>query len=418
MNHEAECVSLTTSVAIVIAGRSNVSVHDLSVVDFREVGVNFSGIEAWLGNSEPTIYATGNSFYNNTVTNCSTYVDHLFGSGNVQFGGQKGFLLHDNVITQPSRGNGGQGIGWPVKMANEGYIKGCKVYNNTLIKEPFTGAYGGDDGWNFAMEFWNIQGFEVYNNRIQGNIDHANTTKGEYAYGAHIHDNIFSAAAISQHYEEGIFLETDTSDVLIEKNIFRNLASGIGFAPHDYRNDGVGINVHRVTIRDNLFESVGFLGGSQGIGIRWHGTDSNPVTYVSEISIDHNTFTAASGSNAALVAIALPGYQSAVANQIKVRNNIIRGFWYAAIHGAGPYLGSVNIQNNVLFQNGNNDDPLFSGGVNPSTYVYQSTLKQDPLFVSGTDFHLQSSSPAINAGLNLGLPFLGMAPDIGAYEKQ
>ncbi len=48
----------------------------------------------------------------------------------------------------------------------------------------------------------------------------------------------------------------------------------------------------------------------------------------------------------------------------------------------------------------------------------------DPLFVSTSDFHLQSTSPAIDAGTNAGLttdyegktvPF-GPAPDIGAYE--
>jgi hypothetical protein len=48
----------------------------------------------------------------------------------------------------------------------------------------------------------------------------------------------------------------------------------------------------------------------------------------------------------------------------------------------------------------------------------------DPLFVSATDYHLQSGSPAINAGVDVGLTedYRGMvvpqgsAPDIGAYE--
>ena len=33
------------------------------------------------------------------------------------------------------------------------------------------------------------------------------------------------------------------------------------------------------------------------------------------------------------------------------------------------------------------------------------------------DFHLQSNSPAIDAGVNVGLPFKGNAPDVGAYES-
>lgn len=43
----------------------------------------------------------------------------------------------------------------------------------------------------------------------------------------------------------------------------------------------------------------------------------------------------------------------------------------------------------------------------------------DPLFVdpSGGDFHLQAESLAIDAGLDMGLPFAGAAPDIGAFEN-
>jgi len=42
----------------------------------------------------------------------------------------------------------------------------------------------------------------------------------------------------------------------------------------------------------------------------------------------------------------------------------------------------------------------------------------DPLFVdpANGDFHLQEDSPAIDNGLDMGLPYAGSAPDIGAYE--
>lgn len=43
----------------------------------------------------------------------------------------------------------------------------------------------------------------------------------------------------------------------------------------------------------------------------------------------------------------------------------------------------------------------------------------DPLFVGGSPFSyaLQSGSPAVDAGLDVGLPFQGLAPDMGAFES-
>ena len=59
-----------------------------------------------------------------------------------------------------------------------------KIFNNTLIKIPFAGNYGGDNGWDFAIECWNVEGrYEIYGNTIQGAIDIVTTTRGMYKYG-------------------------------------------------------------------------------------------------------------------------------------------------------------------------------------------------------------------------------------------
>jgi hypothetical protein len=41
----------------------------------------------------------------------------------------------------------------------------------------------------------------------------------------------------------------------------------------------------------------------------------------------------------------------------------------------------------------------------------------DPKFIGAPNFHLQSSSPAIDSGVNVGLPYSGLAPDLGAFES-
>ena len=42
----------------------------------------------------------------------------------------------------------------------------------------------------------------------------------------------------------------------------------------------------------------------------------------------------------------------------------------------------------------------------------------DPLFidVDSSDYHLQYGSPAINSGIDVGLEYIGLAPDLGAFE--
>lgn len=53
----------------------------------------------------------------------------------------------------------------------------------------------------------------------------------------------------------------------------------------------------------------------------------------------------------------------------------------------------------------------------PGTLNLTDTLSADPLFVAPPeDFTLQADSPLIDAGIDIGLPFEGAAPDIGAFE--
>ena len=73
---------------------------------------------------------------------------------------------------------------------------------------------------------------------------------------------------------------------------------------------------------------------------------------------------------------------------------------------------------------------VFSIAGTPTSYATwkesydASSVSGDPLFVSATNFRLQSGSPAINAGANVSLTVdyagrtvpQGVAPDLGAYE--
>jgi len=119
-----------------------------------------------------------------------------------------------------------------------------------------------------------------------------------------------------------------------------------------------------------------------------------------------------------------------------VKNNIIIGSAnreFTGQYGGGNdgLWGSGNVYLNNSFGAEYANFILFAGA-NKSTYdaweaAYggtTSSVEADPLFVSASDFRLQSGSPAINAGVDVsltsdhwGYPVYGL-PDIGAVESQ
>lgn len=405
--------NLKTFWAIWISGRSNVSVYDTAIVDFKDRGIIFSGrIDGEDG--PPSIYATGNKYYNNTCSNSAAYntSNGIYGRGCLNIGGQQGMEIYGNTITQNQRPEGYNG--WPIKGYNDGYLKGVKIYNNTLIKKPYGGTYPGESGWDFAIELFNISGVEIANNTIQGSIDSNTQTKGNYPYSVWIHDNTLSQPTLNRNYESGIILEFSTDTAIIENNIFRNISMGVQFNTRDRS------TVSNITIRNNLMANMGRAGldGNNGGGIAFI-TESTHNAVISGVNIYNNTIVASSG-NAPHEGIefgdAVSGSGGSASN-FNIKNNILIGFKDAWLRANTPtHASGINVTNNNLYGNANDNMPLWPGG-NPTNYTYSSNLNLDPLFSNTTDYKLASNSPLINAGANVGLPFTGGSPDIGYFES-
>jgi hypothetical protein len=181
-----------------------------------------------------------------------------------------------------------------------------------------------------------------------------------------------------------------------------------------------------VSIYYNIFKSLGTTnagGDYQTWGIYFN-IDNRPALTGENIFIYNNTFQASTSTGYhSMDGIVMP--RPGTFSNIKIKNNIILNFSHAAILGNGNYaLDNLQIMNNIMYGNGNINDPLAANGFSPTNYTYSGTIKSDPLFVSTSDFHLQSGSPARDAGLNVGLTtdYTGHSVpqntlfDIGAYE--
>ncbi|GAB2830617.1 PKD domain-containing protein [Ferruginibacter profundus] len=397
--------NLSTFWGIYVGGRSNVSIHDITMVDFKDRGVLFGGRNDGNG-APPTIYATGNTFYNNTITNCAAYnlPNGSYGRGCLNIGGQDGMLIYNNTISQTSRPEGYNG--WPIKGWNEGYLKGCKIYNNTLNKIPL-GNTNGNTGWNFAIELFNESGLEIYGNTITGgSIDLNFQTKNGYPYSVWIHDNVIKQTSVNSWMESGIVLEYGTDGAIIENNTIDKKAHGIEFNPRS------GDIVKDVTIQRNLITNVTIAQNTGGL----IGIFSNAGDYsIDNFNVLNNTMVATAGA-APWWGINLGGLNTGYARNINIKNNIITNIvsgWL--VQGGAVGIDSLSIQNNNTFNNGGSNNPVFNG-IQPTHYTNTNNIHILPLFISLTNFLLQPLSPCIDAGTYVGLTYSGSAPDMGFAE--
>lgn len=393
---------LTGYGAIKVAYRKNVEIFNCTFIDFNGFGVSF------INGEPPTTFATGNSFHDNIVTNCSGYSNGARGDLEIQ--GQDGMLIYNNNMTVNRGTNDGDVI-----YGVEGFIKNVKIYNNTLSKTYIPGT----SSWDFAIEIWNwLGGNEIYNNIITGSIDVVLASKGSSAYSVWIHDNIIGQPALKGAQSvRGVLFEYQCADAIVERNLIQNVAQGI------YLQQGGAVRkVENISINNNIFNNIGANVSNTGWGIYWSIEEHTDIA--NNISICNNVISAQTGSYSTMYGIGLPDVGTGT--NVTIRNNIIVNFDNSAIFASGTgstTIKTLSLENNIFYGNGNSNTPRYVNGMVPSGNTTQNNIVGNPLFVSGSDFHLQAGSPAIGKGIAVSgvtTDYDGNAffdpPSIGAYE--
>ena len=397
---------------IYMSGRSNFIIHDCSFVNAKIQGVTMTG-RADNAEGYPSVYSTGNKFYNNTMYNCGNWdVSSGNGYGNFAFGGQKGMLIYNNTITE---NNTPYNNGWPIKYWSGGYNLGTKIYNNTLNAKLQNFTLG-DQNWDFAIEMFNATGMEIYNNTFNnGCVDFNNSSStgfntgygmslvAGYGYSLWCHDNTFSCSAINTHIQTGITLEYSDDSVIIEKNTFDKFNIGILYTPRP------ASVISNITIRNNLFTNVGIGEGSEGYFVDC-GVYSGTNISFNKINIYNNTFIAYSATPI-INGFMLPNSTAGgYLKNFNIKNNIIKGTSGAPIRvrEGTVAIDSLDIEYNSIYGCGNGNIPTYS--VSPTHYTFTNNLNTNPSF--GVAYKLIAGTPLVDAGTNVGLPYTGNAPDI------
>ncbi len=130
--------------------------------------------------------------------------------------------------------------------------------------------------------------------------------------------------------------------------------------------------------------------GAFELGFGGHGVIRNCTVY------------GAGAATNGVILYSLPG-EGGSTTQVTVQNCIFSGVTSGAFN---DMAAGVTEDYNCIFNCG----PTVTGGPHD--------IFTDPMFVNAAeyDYHLAAGSPCIDAGINLGLPYEGLAPDMGAYE--
>lgn len=365
---------------IYIHYRSNVNIENVKVQY-----TNFTGI--WLWDMKD------GGLKNVATLNCS-WASSGWQSGAINVGNLEN-VEFDGIDVN-------EGVGYGVKaIGPTGYnqFKKFSIHDSRVSVNPM-GTWNGGSAPNIAIELWqsNLVGCSIYNCYIDNTVSLVNSN-GPAATGV-----------------QSVRVYNNTFDM-------ETRSGGTGYA--------VELSIHDAEIDHNYF-----LKGQQGIA-NWDNAMSN-------WSIHHNIFYGIQGTYPGEI---LRSQRSGLHN-VKFYNNTIEFVGTKTANVIGLYGGSSNnidIKNNLVI-NSNTGYSYYQnkfihteGGATISSLSVASNLLQNLSLgslvgsilnnLTGSDCKVQktgvrptpyyvpvSGSPLIDAGVNVGLPFNGSKPDIGAFE--
>jgi parallel beta-helix repeat protein len=259
-------------------------------------------------------------------------------------------------------------------------IRGCKIH---VTHNGFSGIEVMNQGSQGAsIHHWTVDNNEIYNSSHNGI---------RFFYGATyititnniVHDHPHHG--IDGWWESG---HAQNAYWTVSGNDVYNVNGGIYLADADY-----------ITIDGNDIHDGAAIEGPDTFGIMM--TSTNSTVHQGNI-IQRNRIWDLDAASSLSYAIWVSRQ-----NNIKVYNNTIYSNYKTMLR---ENCTNYDIQNNLAYAN--------TIGSSPSADM--QNFGSNPLFVNPTstppDLHLQADSPAIDIGVDVGLPYHGQAPDLGAYE--
>jgi nitrous oxidase accessory protein NosD len=333
---------------------------------------------------------TGNT-EGSTLANCEIHHGAL-GAGVTTFSRATGVVIENNHIHHFSRG-GIDSHGIVVQPTSRNItVRHNDIHDNSGDSVQCLGP----EGYSALApaDGLLIEGNHLYANRENG-VD-IKTCKNVVIRGNRMHGFRMSTSSAG----DAIVIHMSAAQVLVEGNDLYDAGKGIALGGNH-----VGPVPTGVIIRRNLIHDLLLTGGMEGTGIR--------VENAERPQILHNTMVRIAGP-----ALRLGGGTGGATNAAVVRNNILDA---AVIVRLGTMAPGLAMDRNFL-RAGAIFNEYVSGGLVELDLARWRAKGLDTSSITGSSPLVDPASyvpaaVAVDRGLNVGLPFCGAGPDLGAVES-
>jgi hypothetical protein len=365
---------------ILVQRRHNVEISNMVFREIDEGAIQVIGEGGTDGKGSPHAYVHGIKISENSFVNCAKDYETWSG-GCVQIGHLDGGRIFNNRIKE--------NIGAGIKQWAGGWFKRTKIYGNQIEVPSSDKAWGAD----ISIELWNVSDdCQVYGNTTNSWISLVLGSKGEGVYSVRAYDNTIRVSSVNK--KEAIEL-AGVSDAEIFGNRIDGAMYGVAMwnLPHDRlsknniihhnifanRSEGEGIRIHRGD-KTEIYNNT-FINLNRALGL--HPTPQN---------IDDTRFINNLLVNVQLGIVTI-AHDNAIVNTLVKRNNF---------HNVVQSIAEWGRRKTVVRQMDN------------------IALSPDSIDNSHkpAEAYLQASALTVLAdkGVDVGLPYCGQSPDIGAHE--
>lgn len=365
---------------IYVRNRNNVLIDGVKVTN-----TNFSGI--WLWDVKDT------RLTNSNLLNCA-WGSSAWVSGALDLGNAERLEIDHCVIDE------GKGYGIKLLGPGVGTFNKLKIHDCTVTVNP-VGLWNNGSAPNISIELMNayMTDCEIYNCYVDNHISLANneTILSNGVKTMRVHHNTIDLA--KRAGGRGYGIELCIHDVEVDNNYFIKGTYGIA----NWGKKKINWNIHH-----NVFYGIE-SGGYPGDVLRSQQSGLNNVKFYNN-SIE---FTGTRTTNL----ISVYGGTSAnveIKNNLVINNNTAYSYYpNQFIHlEAGVSIANLQVANNFLDRIAiSTTAGQYSGNLSGDPQITKSGNRPFPYYTPA------SGSKLVDGGINVGLAFTGLRPDIGASES-